>query len=388
MEFNYFMKAATRANKMNRFATDFNSVKKIFTILAFFLIVLPGNSEILMKPYLQAVTTNSIYVLVECSNRDTVIVRFGLTNAYDKTGKTEMISATTANPITYVHKVKLTGLVAGTKYYYQAFQGNSTFPVSSFFTAVQPGTPFRFTWMADFRTGIGIHDSIAALVLAANSLVTLVGGDLCVNSEYLSWKKEFFTNNQLQLISQVPYFNTPGNHEGWGINAKAFTQNPESASGTQDYYSFDYGDLHVLSINFEVPYDKKSAQYKFAEADLLASTKPWKIVICHAPAYCAGGHGDDCKMISLTKNVFEKHNVSVVIAGHTHFYQHNLVNGIHHLVIGSAGAPLYVPKKSKNTLVSKKDYNWAVGEVTPTNLSITVYNAKNQKLDFIKLVKK
>jgi hypothetical protein len=186
----------------------------------------------------------------------------------------------------------------------------------------------------------------------------------------------------------VPFFNTPGNHEGWAENAKAFTQNPESSSGTQDYYSFDYGDLHVLSINYELPYDKNSPQYKFAEADLAASKQPWKVVICHSPAYCSGGHGNDKKMIKLTKNVFEKNKVDMVIAGHTHFYQHNVVRGIHHLVIGSAGAPLYEPANSKYTVSSAKDYNWAVGDVSPASLTITVYNASGKKLDFIELRKK
>ena len=357
----------------------------IFTILL--LIGFTGHSKIIMKPYLQAVTMTSIYVMAECDSKDTVIVKYGATDFYGNSAKTAIIDFTTAKPVTFVHKIKLTGLLPGTHYFYQVYQENSTFPISGFYTAVTPGTPFRFTWMADFRTNVNIHDSISELVLAANSVVSLYGGDLCINSEYPSWKKEFFIKNQLELASQVPYFNTPGNHEQWGTNAKAFTRNPESASGTQDFYSFDYGDLHILAINFELPYDEKSAQYKFAETDLAASTKPWKIVICHAPAYCSGGHGNDKKLIKMTRNIFEKNHVSMVIAGHTHFYQHNLVNGIHHLVIGSAGAPLYPVKKSRYTLVTVKDYNWAIGEVSLQKLTLTVYNALNKKLDCIEITK-
>ncbi|MEI6899083.1 MAG: metallophosphoesterase [Bacteroidota bacterium] len=362
-------------------------MKKLLLFLPFVFLVFLANGRILMKPYLQAVTTHSIYVLVECDSKDTVTVRFGLTNSYDQLSKTEIIAATTASPVTYVHKIKLAGLSASTRYYYRAFQGISTFPGSDFTTAVLPGTPFKFTWMADFRTGVGIHDSIAALLIESNSVVSLYGGDLCVTSAYADWKKEFFTPHQMELAALVPFFNTPGNHEEWGQNAKAFTQNPESSSGTQDFYSFDYGDLHVLSINYKLPYDEKSQQYKFAEKDLAASTKPWKIVICHAPAYCYGGHGNDQQMIKMTKDIFEKHGVCMILAGHTHFYQHNLVNGIHHLVIGSAGAPLYAVKKSRYTVKTVKDYNWAVGEVSPNRLTIKVYNANSNLLDVIDLKK-
>jgi hypothetical protein len=362
-------------------------VKKLFYSLfsIFCLLFYSGHAKILMKPYLQAVTTNSIYVMVECDSQDKVTVNFGVEGSLGLVASTTIVALTNASPATYVHKVKLDGLNIATKYFYQAHQGDSQYPVESFTTAVGEGTPFRFTWMADFRTGVKVHDSIAALMLEAKSVISLYGGDLCMNSSYDLWKTEFFRRNQLDLISRVPFYNTPGNHEGWSDNAKAFTQNPESLSGTQDYYSFDYGDLHVLSINYLLPYDAKSSQYKFAQEDLARTKKKWKIVICHAPAYCEGGHGDDKKLISMTKKVFKPLGVNAVIAGHTHFYQHNFVDGLHHLIIGSAGAPLYSPGKGKNTVYSARKYNWAVGEVTPDRLVITVYNEKNEFLDKIEI---
>ena len=92
-------------------------------------------------------------------------------------------------------------------------------------------------------------------------------------------------------------------------------------------------------------------------------------------------------MIRLTKDILEPNEVNLVLSGHSHFYQHNLVNGIHHLIIGSAGAPLYQPEKASYTLVSIKDYNWAVIDVKYSRLTLTVYNAKNEKLDSVDLKK-
>jgi hypothetical protein len=362
-------------------------MRKLLLLITLFFCLVTVQGKIIMKPYLQAVTINSIWVMVECTTKDSVTVNYGLDSTYGSKAKTVIISATTASPVTFVHKIKLTGLAPDTRYYYEARQGVSVSKGASFRSSVLPGTNFRFTWMADMRTGVEVQDSITLRMLAAKSLVSFYGGDLCFNSAYSTWKKEFFRKNQLELISVVPFFNTPGNHEGWSQNAKTFTRNPESASNTQDYYSFDIGDLHVLSINYFVPCDANSPQYKFAKADLAATTRKWKIVICHAPAYGAGGHGENKDIQAMTTNIFEPNHVDLVIAGHSHFYQHNLVNGIHHLIIGAAGGPLHSPEKASYTLLSVKDYNWAIGEVSPEKLTMTVYNASGKTLDKVELEK-
>ena len=362
-------------------------MKKIILILSLIILSFSGSGKILMTPWLQAVTTNSVFVLVECSSNDTVTVDYGLTDTYGLIARTMIISPTTASPVTYVHKVRLEGLQPNTSYFYRAKQGTSTVSGSRFHTAVEPGTSFRFGWMADFRTNIHVHDTIALLFKHRNPLFSLYGGDLCMNGTYKMWKDEFFRPNELQVIAEIPFFNTTGNHEGTGINTGAFLQNPASASNSQQYYSFDYGDLHVLCINTEIPMEKGSPQYAFAAADLAGTSKIWKVVFSHAPAYCAGGHGENKEMVALTKDLFEPNNVVMVISGHTHFYQHNLVNGIHHLIIGSAGAPLYEIKKAKYTLVSAKEYNYAIFDVTPDKITMEVYNEKDVKLDSMQLDK-
>jgi predicted phosphodiesterase len=358
-------------------------------VLSFLLIAIAIGSQakILMTPYLQSVTTNSVYVLVECDTKDTVWVDYGRTAAYGRSAMASIVSVTDAKVPTYVHKVLLTGLKPNNGYYYQARQGTTHSSGSNFHTAVEPGTSFRLLWMADFRTNTSIHDKIAKLAAATYPQVSVYGGDLCNNEEYGSWKKEFFRSNELELISKVPFFNATGNHEGNGINAKAFLQNPESASKTQLYYSFEYGDLHVLVLNTEIDMKPGSPQYAFAKQDLEAAATSWKVVVSHAPAYCAGGHGEDTNMVRMTKDIFEPNHVDFVLSGHSHFYQHNLVNGIHHMVIGSVGAPLYEPEKASYTLVSIKDYNWAVMDVKYSRITLTVYNAKNEKLDSVELKK-
>jgi predicted phosphodiesterase len=301
--------------------------------------------------------------------------------------RTLLITETTAVPVTYVHKIRLTGLTPSTRYYYMAHHGISTSDKYSFYTAVQPGTPFRMVWMADCRTGTDIFRKISKLMKMADPMVAIYGGDLCMNGSYKSWKGEFFVKEQLDFISNVPFFNTPGNHEGWKPNTKAFTHNPDGASGTQDYYSFDYGDIHVLSLNTELPLDSSSPQYQFAVKDLASTRQPWKIVMAHEPAWCSGGHSPNKDMVELTKNVLEPDSVDIVIAGHSHFYQHNKVNGIHHFVPGSAGAPLYNPKKADYTIFQVKQHHYLVMDVSLGKIKIFVYNKENELLEMSEIVK-
>jgi predicted phosphodiesterase len=348
-------------------------------------IVFPQSGTFVMPPYLQAVTTNSIYVLVESTTADTVTVDFGQTEAYGSIARTASIDSTTEG--TFVHNVHLVDLAPNSLYHYRARVGENRSLDASFLTAPLQGTEFRFAWMADCRSGVEVHDTISKRIADANPGVSLYGGDLCLRSTYSSFKEQFFRPNEQALIARIPFFNAPGNHEGWKTNTMAFTQAPQSASGTQDYYSFDYGDMHVLVVNNELDHGEGSPQYQFAQSDLSSTQRAWKIVMHHKPAYCAGGHDEDERMKTMSQQVFEPNHVDLVLAGHSHFFQHNLVNGIHFMVIGAAGAPLYNPGTAPYVVKSAREYCYAIGDVTPDRFALMVYNEKGAPLDTLVLHK-
>jgi hypothetical protein len=365
-------------------------MKKILFLSFIFVLLIYSSihlkAEIIMQPYLQAVSTDSIYILVECSSDEPVTVKYGTDLTYSNIAQTESTRPTTASPNTYVHRIHLKGLESNTLYHYKALHGSSSSYDYTFKTAVLPGTKFRLAWMADCRQGTEIHDKISKRIENENPAFLLYGGDLCSLDRYDNFKKEFFRKNELSLISKTPFFNTPGNHEGWSLNTKAFTQAPESGSGTQDYYSFDYGDLHILSINTELHRKPDSKQYKFVEQDLKNSTKPWKIVISHKPAYASGSH-EDKDMQIMTSNIFENSGVDMVISAHSHYYQHNIVNGIHHMILGSSGAPLYWPPNAPYTKKSLRDYSFAIIDISPLTFQMKAYNSEGILLETIELKK-
>jgi len=340
--------------------------------------------ERLIGPYLQAVTEESVYVLVECAAAGTARVEYGPTASYGSSAQAEAVAPTASS--TFVHKIKLSGLRPDTVYHYRAWRNETPCADATFRTLVPPGTGFRFAVLGDLRTGTNVHDTISRRLLGVDRpLLSLYLGDLCYDGSCRSYKKEFFRADELALDAGVAFFSATGNHEGWGINTKAFTQAPSSLSGRQGYYSFDCGDLHVLVLNCCLEYTSRSPQYRFAQTDLAGANRAWKVVLFHCPAYCGGGHGEDLSFQAMTSDVFEPNGVTLVLSGHSHFYQHNLVNGIHHLVVGSSGAQLYEPESAPYTLKTVKDYSYGIGDVTPTNLHFVVYNDRGAVLDTLDL---
>lgn len=346
-------------------------------------------TAILAGPYLQAVSGTSVVVLVETASETKVTVEYGPNERYGAKSETSNTAATKADPVTYVHRIKLGGLRPGTSYHYRVVIGESKTGDFAFTTAVSAGTSFRFAFAADFRTGVEIHDAIAAKIKEAKPLMAIYGGDLCYDNSYKAFKNEWFRPNQSALDATVPYFNAAGNHEGWSDNTKAFTLSPQSSSGTPDYYSFDYGDIHFICINNQVNYSPNSPQAKWVTSDLAATRKRWRIVFCHNPAYCVGGHGEDANMVAMSKALFAPNKVDMVLAGHSHFYQHNLVDGVHHMVVGSAGAPLYDPGTAAYTVKSLKSYCYALLDLdSPKNtLTYNAYDEKGNVLDTLSITK-
>ena len=357
-------------------------------------------ATVVRGPMLQGATATNVYVLVECTTNaaSPLTVNFGTTAAYGSSASTLSAVVSSASPTTYVHRIKLTGLQPNTLYHYQLSGQSAPATDYSFRTLVNPGTPFRFAWTADYRDSseAGVHGQISGRILNSHNAPTpplfdLTGGDYSVTNTYAKWTNQWIVPSELALEAAMPAYFNPGNHDLWraGTCMRAYSQAPDS-TGTNGYYSFDCGDVHVTVENNYTNYTSGSAQWNWAAADVANSLKAWKIAVFHEPAYtyASGGHGSNTNMQNMTAAVFEPGGVKVVLAGHNHFYQHNLVNGIRHLTVGAAGAPLYaVSSNAAYTVKTVSDNCYLIGDVTPTNLHMVVYNNVGTVLDTIDLIK-
>ena len=78
------------------------------------------------------------------------------------------------------------------------------------------------------------------------------------------------------------------------------------ASGTEAYYSFDYGNIHFVvldsSDSLRTP---GSAMLLWLAADLSATTQDWIVAFWHHPPYSKGSHDSDTEtaLIEMRENV-------------------------------------------------------------------------------------
>jgi Calcineurin-like phosphoesterase/Purple acid Phosphatase, N-terminal domain len=109
-------------------------------------------------------------------------------------------------------------------------------------------------------------------------------------------------------------------------------------SGTEAYYSFDYGNIHLISLDSQdsdrSPHGPMATWLK---ADLAANTNMWTIVYFHHPPYTKGTHDSDdekdsgARMGEMRRNILpilEAGGVDLVLNGHSHNYERSfLLNG-------------------------------------------------------------
>lgn len=344
-----------------------------------------SSQGVIMGPYLQAATAGSVFVSVECETAfPPVTVEYGADISYGNSVFSLVIEPTDGG--TYIHNIRLTGLSPGSYCHYRVTRGAAVSGDYIFSAPAAEGTSFRFAWASDFQTGTNIHALISDRIRAAAPDFSIYGGDIASSGGFFVIKEEFFLREELGLLSQVPFFFTVGNHEGWTAGAsRAFYQPPEGAPGDGGYYSFDYGDMHVLVMNSNWDFSQGSSQYNFAAADLASTPKKWKIVSVHHPAYWAGGTDylpfDTAALRALVSGVFEPAGVNMVLSGHFHYYQHNLVNGMHHTIIATAGGGLDMPSSASYTLASADTNCYGIFDVDSVTMTVNVYNQNGNLVD-------
>src|SRR5215211_2834173 len=96
------------------------------------------------------------------------------------------------------------------------------------------------------------------------------------------------------------------------------------------YYSFNFQNIHFVTISSEHPFEKGSKQYEFIKNDLEESIQDpsilWRIVFLHKPMYTSSDF-DQKASEDLKKTfhkLFESYQVDLILSGHTQYYQRSL----------------------------------------------------------------
>jgi len=101
-------------------------------------------------------------------------------------------------------------------------------------------------------------------------------------------------------------------------------------SGTEQYYSIDYANVHVVSLDSQLSnrdVAQRQAMADWLVADLSANDRSWTIVIFHHPPYSKGeNHDSDVEQAEIDMRefftpIFDAYGVDVVYNGHSHSYE-------------------------------------------------------------------
>ncbi|MCB0614924.1 MAG: metallophosphoesterase, partial [Phaeodactylibacter sp.] len=258
--------------------------------------------------------------------------------------------STTDNGSNTDHEVTISGLPANSTFYYAVgnASGQFTTPGSEYYfkTSPPPGSsePASIWVLGDAGKDNDHQRSVRDAFYAYNgghhADVILALGDNAysdgTDEEYqYAWFENMFEST---LINSVVW-PCPGNHDIRSANSVAETgvyydiftlpRNGEAGgtpSGTEAYYSFDYGNIHFVSLNSEdIDHSPSSPMLAWLQQDLAANTQLWVVVILHRVIYHSQTLAD------FRENfvpVLEAGGADLVMYGHQHSYRRSyLIDG-------------------------------------------------------------
>jgi hypothetical protein len=265
-----------------------------------------------------------------------------------------------------IYEATMTSLTPSSEYVYrvkgfdnvnQTERASADFPFAAS-PVTSPDRPTKVATLADQGTfmllGFAVQEKLFQLQDSLEIDFATVVGDLSyagLSSDlpHLNITKEdefehvwdLYGIQSQPVAATRPWMMTNGNHERF-YNYSAFRNRYsmpyEKSGGSEDnfWYSYDYGNVHWISISSEHDLDDGSVQKEWLRNDLAqaASTErraqvPWIVLALHKPLYCSAdgwgtGFADRLEPLCL------QYGVDLTITGHMHVYErvHPLEQGV------------------------------------------------------------
>lgn len=249
------------------------------------------------------------------------------------------------------HSVELRGLEPGATYHYRAVSSDGFRSEDhTFRTGVARGEPFRFFVYGDTRHGHEVHASLAKRMEKMGCSLVLHTGDFVNEGHRLDeWRKFFEVVGD--LIAEVPVMPAIGNHEdNHELYFNLFHLPRAADPASEQWYSFDLGGVHFVSLSTETEWGVGSEQHRWLVSDLESAggESDWIFVYLHRPLFSSGKHGSDYEIRNAFHPVFKARGVTAVFAGHDHLYERSMVDGITYITSAGGGAYPYKPGQHIN----------------------------------------
>ncbi len=344
-------------------------MKILTAVLALLAAASPALAQTVTRgPYLQQGSNSQIIVRWRTDVATNSRVRYGTTQVSPLPTIVDNATSTTE------HIVKISGLAANTKYFYSV--GSTTATLSGpdadtfFVTAPSPGVAknTRVWVLGDSGTNNSsqkaVRDAYYAFTGARHTDLWLMLGDNAYSDGTdANYQSAVFgaTNAYPAMLRKSVLWPTLGNHDGHSADSLTQTgpyydiftlpANAEAgglASGTEAYYSFDYGNIHFICLeSYQVPGNATafSTMKTWLSNDVNATTRDWVVVFWHHPPYSKGSHDSDTdslmtKMRTDINPIIENGGVDLVLTGHSHAYERSFLLDGHYGTSGTLTAAM------------------------------------------------
>lgn len=270
------------------------------------------------------------------------------------------------------HHVVLNTLIPGTTYYYIVGDESAGWSNEFTFTSAPTNANLHgnFSFFVFGDLGFTNGDPTATYINENKDNVDLIWhtGDvsyaddafLHLNCVLKFCYEETFDNYMKRIepwASKVPYMVTPGNHEAdchdpacltdrerrhklsnfTAYNNRFHMPSAESGGVLNMHYSFNYGNVHFISLDTETGYPGAAEETRYVlpcggfgdqltwlEQDLIQANKerslrPWIFVAGHHPMY--QGSSINAEFQAAMEKLFFDYGVDVYFAGHVHHYE-------------------------------------------------------------------
>lgn len=267
------------------------------------------------------------------------------------------------------HEVKIAGLGANTKYFYSIGTSAATLAGNDanhfFVTSPTPGIakPTRIWVIGDAGTAnssqTAVRNAYYTFTGARHTDLWLQLGDNAYSDGTDAQYQAAVFNMYSALLRKSVTWPTLGNHDGHTAvslsqsgpyyNIFTFPKNGECgglASGTEAYYSFDYGNIHFQCLDsYGTSRSVGGAMHTWVKNDANATARDWIIAYWHHPPYTKGSHDSDTSsgLTDMRKNflpILEDAGVDLVLGGHSHSYERSYLLDGHYGVSSTLTASM------------------------------------------------
>lgn len=297
-------------------------------------------AEFIKTPYLQNASPRSVTVMWENSRATpaTVIVT-------DHHGERRLEVPAKAR-----HEVVIDGLAPASRYRYEVVAGADR-AAGELTTAPEPGAPVPLTFVVfgDTRSTSDAHRRIVERIRNEVPDFILGTGDY-VDEGFDTRQWQTFFDVEGPMLRDNVLFPALGNHDrqGRGRTADNYRQVfavPDNGADPERSYAFTWGIARFLILDSNAHSFALTDQTEWLERELQAARQDPKLVhlfvVMHHPPFSISLHGGQRDLRERWTPLFERYGVTAVFSGHDHVYSRAEVNGVHYLVTGGGGAPLY-----------------------------------------------